>query len=95
MKKYEQISDADGKSYPWYGGCKGEYRTVEGPFTFPVRLAVSMNDNFFPQVRAGRCVKGRGASGYRRGKKSVKGWGWQSEMCSSVKMCSILFNLVK
>lgn len=46
--KYEMISDADGKAYPWYG-AKKEMQTIKGPCDRQM-VSVEMNDNFFPQV---------------------------------------------
>lgn len=46
--KYEMISDADGKAYPWYG-AKKEMQTIKGPSERQI-VSVEMNDNFFPQV---------------------------------------------
>ena len=46
--KYDAISDADGRHYPWYG-TKTEVRTIRGPCEKQV-VNVEMNDNFFPQV---------------------------------------------
>jgi len=46
--KYDMISDADGRAYPWYG-AKKEIRTHKGPCDRQI-VSVEMNDNFFPQV---------------------------------------------
>ena len=46
--KFNMISDADGKQYPWYG-AKRELSQLDGPCN-KQSLTLEMNDNFFPQV---------------------------------------------
>ncbi|XP_019619344.1 PREDICTED: protein FAM78B-like [Branchiostoma belcheri] len=47
--EYKMISDSDGVLYPWYGATT-EVAVVEGPTHSPLKVELSMNDNFYPSV---------------------------------------------